>query len=137
MLRRRAREQRFGVDAFVSASLEYLLLGDTVGTDSLTSLVTFASRELAQPAISPAPELHEWQRLLEGSGEPPADELPSICVPMRLLSQLAVPLRAQKLQAALIGDHEAGAAMLLETVATRHGLTMGFWALRQLAPSGA
>ena len=122
----------------MSASLEYLLLADTVGTDSVISLVAVALRELARPALSPAPELHQWQRLLEGSGEPPDDELPSICVPMRLLIQLAVPLRAQKLLAALsIGDHEARAAMLLETVATRHGLTMDFWALRQLAASVA
>jgi hypothetical protein len=134
LLRRRAHERRVGTDAFVGASLEYLLLADVVGEEPAMALVDAAARELEQPAISFAPELRGWQRLLEGRAELPADELPSICVAMRLLSQLPVPSRPEKLEgAAAIGDAQADAALLFEAVATRHGLTMGFWALRQLA----
>ncbi|MDQ3671463.1 MAG: hypothetical protein M3364_03360 [Actinomycetota bacterium] len=134
LLRRRAHERGVGTDAFVGASLEYLLLADVVGDELVTALLAAATREVEHPAIGSAPELRGWQRLLEGLGEPPADELPSICIAMRLLSQLPVSSRAQRLEAAaVIGDAQADAALLFETVASRRGLTMSFWALRQLA----
>jgi hypothetical protein len=133
LLRRRAHQNGVGVDAFVGVSLEYLLLADAIGNECVVSLVA-AAAESERPALSSAPELRGWQRLLEGRAGPPADELPSICVAMRLLSEVPVPLRMEKLQAATtISDAEASAALLLETIAVRHSLTMGGWALRQLA----
>lgn len=134
LLRRRAHGRGVGTDAFVGASLEYLLVVDAVGEERIMALVDGAAHEAEQPAISSAPELREWQRVLERRARPPADELPSICLAMRLLSQLPVSSRAQKLEAAAaIGDAQVDAALLFEKVATRSGLTMGFWALRQLA----
>jgi hypothetical protein len=133
LLRRRAHQRGVGVDAFVGVSLEYLLVAETVGGDRLAALMVAAAQELGLPTISSSPELRAWQLLLEGRGDPSSDELPSVCVAMRLLSQLPVRSRLQKLEAAAaIGDAEADAALLFETIATRHGLTMGFWALRQL-----
>lgn len=109
------------------------MLLDTVGDDCVVSLVAAAATESERPAIGSAPELRAWQRLLEGRGRPPADELPSICVAMRLLTQVPLPLRKQKLQAAAApADAEADAALLLETIAARYGLTMSGWALRQM-----
>ena len=127
LLRRRAHQRGIGVDAFVGAALEYLLVADAVGGDPLAALVVTATQELGQPTISSSPELRGWQLLLEGRGDPPSDELPSVCVALRLLSQLPVPSRVQKLEDAVaIGDTEADAALSFETIATRHGLTMDF-----------
>lgn len=134
LLRRRAHQRGIGVDAFVGASLEYLLVAETVGDDCLPSVVVVAGEELRRPSITSPPELRRWQLLLEGRGDPPSDELPSVCVAMRLISQLPVASRLEKLEAAAaIGDAEANAALLFETIATRHGLTMDVWVLRQLA----
>jgi hypothetical protein len=133
-LRQRAQRHGVGADAFVGIAFEYLLLRKEVGDDHFAALLAAATRELERRTITAAPEFRVWQRLLE-TGKPPLppDELPAICIPMRLLSQLPVPRRMQALHATTqISGDEARAGLLLEIGATRHGLTMASWALRLL-----
>jgi hypothetical protein len=131
-LRRRAHDHGVGADALVGLALEHLQLGTAVGGKRLASLVAIAARQLDRPTIGGAPELHAWRRLLEGKSQPPSDELPSICVPLRLLSQIPPRSRVEALQAAVaIDDRDLAAAFTLEAIAARHGMMMGFWALCQ------
>lgn len=132
-LRRRARAQRLGVDAWAACLVEHRLVMGLLCDDERGRLAVAARARLAVTSLT-ATELRAWQSVVDGLAPAPRDDLPTLHLPLRLLTPLPPGRRAQwLLETLLLSAEEAGEqALLLERAATRDGLTMQAWALAQI-----
>jgi hypothetical protein len=135
-LRRRAHARGLGVDAYAAILLEYEGLTAVVSIDVLEALAVDGTRGVAEQIG--APELRSWQRLLAGRSTPPPDDLPTIMVPLRLVTAIPPLDRLAALDRALgLDEGLAQHAITLESRAAAAGLVMQAWVLSQIVASAS
>jgi hypothetical protein len=137
-LRRRAHLAQLGVDALLSLVAEFDQIKQLLTRHHLLALLDQARVAVECSALSAAPELRGWQRVIEARTTPSPDELPTVFLPLRVLAPVMPENRATWVSAlAEASDAEVGNALLLERVAVRTGVTMQMWALSALARRAA
>lgn len=126
VLRARAREVGLGVDALVSLALEWMLLERDVPT--LACRIQHAAEETRTCThLPPTPALRGWVEHLEGCSEQPADTLPELLMPARLLARWR-PDSAEVMAA--VGAVPLATVLQLESRAATVGLTLTEWSYR-------
>jgi hypothetical protein len=123
-----AQDAGVGVEIAVAVMLEYeLVLIELQGAiaNPATMLSEAAESELAGARLAPDQDYRAWSSVLLGAGTP-ADELPEIALPQRLLR---TPLLRSGWGDLLARAH-LSEALLCERAATAHALTLELWAMR-------
>lgn len=119
-----ASDFRIPVDALVAVLLEWAAVTAIPGI-AVDALVEFAG---SQPTfLPPTQELRAWDRQLAGRGQlPNYDELPEVCLPVRVVACYGHTLRI----ATHIDLSETPQAIAADRAAARLGLTLEAWAMR-------
>ena len=135
-LRRRAHACGLGVDAYSGILLEYDRLCSLVSADVLKA---FADDDSGGPASQIAPpELRSWQRMLAGRSTPAPDDLPTIMIPLRLVTAIPPRDRQTILAHALALDEDvAQQALALELHSAMAGMVMQAWVLARIISSAS
>lgn len=128
--RARAHAAGLGVDAWIAIVGEYEQVAAGAAVSEIEAARRRAQSCIETDAITIAPELRDWQRLLDRRATPAPDELPTVYLPLRLASAIPPADRTDWLMSVLSAPEEAAAtALLIERAATRAGVTTQMWVL--------
>jgi hypothetical protein len=118
------------VDVVVALVLEWQLCTDLAAPHRVVrDLVPRAHSTIAGAGLAPTDDLRVWDFLLAGNGPvTPADELPEVCLPLRVV--LRLPHGAIAADSLDFGALES--ARVCDRAAVRSGMVMETWVLRSL-----
>lgn len=126
-LRKRAAGCGAGVDAWCAALLEWEITRralDAAGVDPVP-IVHLAEAALKLPRLAPSAPLRTWARATGTMTWD--DELPSLCLPTRVVAQIPAHDPLSMLSAAIDRGRDA---VTIDRAAALEGLTLDAWALR-------
>jgi hypothetical protein len=125
-LRARAGAAGLAVDALVSLALEWMLLvRDVPGLAGQSQQGAAEARTCRR--LAPTPALRGWIQQLDGHDEQPADTLPEVVMPARLLARWR-PNAAEAVAA--VASLPLATVLQLERTAACAGLTLTEWSYR-------
>lgn len=133
---REATPRHRGVDAWIGAALEWeLVRRDLAAVAGAAEAAVAAARTATdQPRLAPTPALRLWLR--RDTSARADDELPSLCLPARVMMRVPAHDLVGLVRAAL---PHAETADLIDRAAAGEGMVLEVWALRAAlrAMSGA
>jgi hypothetical protein len=126
--RARSSQRGLAVDVVLAVLLEYELVRRELDAAGLTlDVLQTTSNSEGTSRLAPTPDLRAWVSQLTANGESaPADELPEIALPQRLVHRAGPDVQT----AAWDDLNRIEAAARCDAEAARHGMTLEAWVLR-------
>jgi hypothetical protein len=130
-LRERARRLNVGVDALAASAIELGLALDSTPSCATEQIRAAVVTDLERARLAPTPALRRWVSSLSPNGPCAADELPELCVPVRVMEQAG-----PRLWELLARAEDDELAIYCERGAAQRGVCLGDY-LRRLVGASA